>query len=615
MSPLCPRRESLRTLAFASAVSIFALNFANAQPAAPSTPAPPPPHRAGYQSTYPNAAFGLPGPKHRATIDVFPGTDAEGNVTKAGLFVARTIATHLQSYEPAGVYCIEVADLEDYPDFIQGTDNSSMSFSEEEKKRVLMFTGAEYAIEFVASEDGAESVIKASFRSPAGAKESEFRAPSGEDIKLAQMASLWAMQSTGLEITEAELAPYRSMIYGGTVTSSNDPALIKLWQGDATTASEFLSKAPDDLLIRLNAAGAFARIGKMGDYADKLVTTPTDFATTPALDYLLRAIVFETSGLSNAAMAERLAALANRPGSELIYKQFLSRLPASMMGDDFTAQLNPWRFRTPMRPIDDMRGARLMQLACQHFLGDKSWAEADEETAAAVVYYANPSADSVARGIKNGGPVPSLVEIAFRCFVYQDRRAEVEPLFTAALEQYPGSARLWKARLKVESARFKGTPEAARAVATKAIEVATKHPDVGLMPFEYFSEVHFRAAQEANKQLEPAEVRANPDWALVTKGLELFLNGPEKADRLVRAAAILAAAEDWDQLGKVVANLDDETRMAAAVMLNDQGYDVIARRVVPPKGAAKEAPADPPPADAPADAPAANPPAEPAAGG
>jgi hypothetical protein len=602
MSNMSPCRMTLHTLALAAAMSILALSPAVSQPAATSTPAPPPPHKAGYQVNYPNAAFGLPGPKYRATIDVFPGTDAEGNVTKGGLFVARTIATHLQSYEPAGVYCIEVADLEDFPDFIQGTDESSKSFSEDEKKRVLAFTGSEYSLEFVESEDGAESVLKATFRSPAGTKESEFRAPSGEDIKLAQLAALWAMQSTGIEFTEAELAPYRSMMYGGIVTSSNDPALGKLWQGDSTTASEFLTKAGDDLLVRVNAAGAFARAGKMGDFADKLVTAPTNFATTPALDYLLRAVVFDATGLQNAAMVERMAALANRPGSELIYKQFLSRLPVGMMGDDFTAQINPWRLRSPQRPIDDMRGARILQLSCQHFLGDKSWAEADPETIDAVIYYANPSSDSVARGIKNGGPVPSLVEIAFRCFVYQDRRAEIDPLFASAIEIYPGSARLWKARLKIESSRFKGSPEAARGIATKALEVAAKHPDVGLMAFEYFSEVHFRAAQEANKPMEPAELRANPDWALVQKGLELFMNGPEPAERLARVATIFTAAEDWDALTKIVSNIDDETRMAAAIMLNDQGYDVVARKVVPPQGAPKDTKADAPVVDVPADA-------------
>jgi len=420
------------------------------------------------------------------------------------------------------------------------------------------------------------------------------------DIKLAQLVSLWAMQSTGLEFTEGELAPYRTMMYGGTITSSTDPSLGKLWQGDTTTATEFLAKSPNDLLVRVNAAGAFARSGKMADHADKLVTTPTDFATTPALDYLLRAMVFESTGLSSAAMSERMLALANRPGSELIYKQFLAKLPPAMMGDDFTAQVNPWRFRTPARPIDEMRGARLLQLSCQHFLGNKSFAEADQETIDAIIYYANPSIDSAMRGLKNGGPVPSLVEIAFRSFVYLDRRAEIDPLFASSLEQYPGSARLWKARLRAESSRSKGSADAARGVAKKAIEVAAKHPDVGLMAFEFFSEVHFRAAQEANRQLEPAEVRANPDWALVVTGLELFLNGPEKGERLARVAAILGAAEDWETLTKISATLDAETRAAAVASLNAQGYDGVAQHLATsaapnadaPADAATEAPAD-----------------------
>lgn len=601
MSQLSPRRMAVHTLALTAAMSLLALSPAISQPPATPTPAPTPaPHKAGYQSTYPNSAFGLQTPKYRATIDVFPGTDAEGNVTQGGLFVARTISTHLQSYEPTGIYCIEVADLEDYPDFIQGTDESSNAFNDEEKKRVLAFTGAEYLLEFSLADEGAESVLKARFRNPAGTKESEFRAAIGEDIKLAQLVSLWAMQSTGLEFTEGELAPYRTMMYGGTITSSTDPSLGKLWQGDTTTATEFLAKSPNDLLVRVNAAGAFARSGKMADHADKLVTTPTDFATTPALDYLLRAMVFESTGLSSAAMSERMLALANRPGSELIYKQFLAKLPPAMMGDDFTAQVNPWRFRTPARPIDEMRGARLLQLSCQHFLGNKSFAEADQETIDAIIYYANPSIDSAMRGLKNGGPVPSLVEIAFRSFVYLDRRAEIDPLFASSLEQYPGSARLWKARLRAESSRSKGSADAARGVAKKAIEVAAKHPDVGLMAFEFFSEVHFRAAQEANRQLEPAEVRANPDWALVVTGLELFLNGPEKGERLARVAAILGAAEDWETLTKISATLDAETKAAAVASLNAQGYDGVAQHLATsaapnadaPADAATEAPAD-----------------------
>lgn len=548
-------------------------------PAQQGAPAANPDSFRALQAAYPAEPMALPARPYRGTIMVLDET--QGPPTPGETGIPRWVATHLDFNAPSGLAVTMANNLPEYLDFANGTDATPEDLSPDERQRLVAYLAPSVQIGIQARTESGEVIAECHMTTTKGILNREFRAAQAADLHLARQIALWVAEEGGIELTQPERDALARPLFGKLGESSTQPPIAGLLAGDLTACDAALAAEPDNAAVRYHTATAARNAGKGADYAAKLLTKPLPLDERPTpYPHLTQAILLDAAGARGPAMRERLVAAAAYPVSDPVYAESIARLRPEQLDDNFIVMVNPWKNRLGGRALDDARVGKLMQAAARHHLPEGGWAAADPEQRDAMAYYSRAAEDSIQAGLKKAGHVPSLVAIAMYDMLFQDRRDAIDPLFEAALKEYPGSMTLWQARLALEKPDMEGSPDRNEQLIERALKLAETHPQLGMIPFMEFT-AKATATNPGGKPTPVAALRqADPaGWERALRGIALYMKGTESPERLMSAGTCLDAAGDPAALAPLASACKPETRTAAAALLRKANREAAAAAI------------------------------------